>query len=247
MNEHSRSIDIRHHAVRQDYIQEHVQIGGVKTTANPSDILTKFLPAHTHIQHASALNIQFKTPQEETTTTYTQNGNFITQHTHDPHEQQHIPHRTAPRPRLVERGRSGMARRRMVAHLSVHHNGVERQGMSMPIRRRFPNQRRPLHPCFFSKHTLPQTKRQRQQYWNDIHRLRRLNPQLSIIVVKTKQQDRTLQYVTQTKDAFLEFNHDRMCTTAYPQHDRNLFSHPTSTILYENSRICMAYYTVLVQ
>jgi hypothetical protein len=60
MNEHSRSIDIRHHAVRQDYIQGHVQIGGVKTTSNPSDILTKFLPAPTHITHASSLHIQFQ-------------------------------------------------------------------------------------------------------------------------------------------------------------------------------------------
>jgi hypothetical protein len=45
MNEHSRSIDIRHHAVRQDYIGGEIQIGGVKTTDNPSDILTNFLPA----------------------------------------------------------------------------------------------------------------------------------------------------------------------------------------------------------
>ncbi len=86
MNEHSRSIDIRHHAVRQDYISGEVQIGEVKTTSNPSDILTKFLPAPTHMTHASSLNIskfQFETkepttsPSTPTPTIYTQNGNFL--------------------------------------------------------------------------------------------------------------------------------------------------------------------------
>ena len=87
MNEHSRSIDIRHHAVRQDYLEGNVQIRGVKTTENPSDILTKFLPAPTHMKHASPLNIQshVKNIEEEptptkmqaNTTIYTQNGNHI--------------------------------------------------------------------------------------------------------------------------------------------------------------------------
>jgi hypothetical protein len=54
MNEHSRSI--RHHAVRQDYLAGKLQIGGVRTDANPSDILTKYLPAPTHMRHASDLN-----------------------------------------------------------------------------------------------------------------------------------------------------------------------------------------------
>jgi hypothetical protein len=45
LNEHGRSIDIRHHEVCQDYLEGKVHIGGVKTRANPSDILTKFLPA----------------------------------------------------------------------------------------------------------------------------------------------------------------------------------------------------------
>jgi hypothetical protein len=69
MNEHSRSIDIRHHAVRQDYIAGKVQIRGVKTTDNPSDILTKFLPAPTHMKHTSPLNINFPaTPPDNTPT-----------------------------------------------------------------------------------------------------------------------------------------------------------------------------------
>jgi hypothetical protein len=55
--------------VRQDYLEGKVQIGGVKTTANPSDILTKFLPAPTHQEHSKYLNL---TP----TKPYTQNGNL---------------------------------------------------------------------------------------------------------------------------------------------------------------------------
>ncbi len=70
MNEHSRSIDIRHHEVRQDYLQGKLQIGGVKTTENPSDILTKFLPASTHQHLTKFLHLTLPTP-------YTQNGNFI--------------------------------------------------------------------------------------------------------------------------------------------------------------------------
>jgi hypothetical protein len=71
MNEHSRSIDIRHHAVRQDYLDSRkVMIMGVRTDANPSDILTKFLPAPTHMRHASSLNISFSaTPQTQLSTT----------------------------------------------------------------------------------------------------------------------------------------------------------------------------------
>jgi hypothetical protein len=66
MNEHSRSIDIRHHAVRQDYLEGKVQIRGVKTTENPSDILTKFLPAPTHMKHTSPLNINFQNTPTDT-------------------------------------------------------------------------------------------------------------------------------------------------------------------------------------
>jgi hypothetical protein len=70
MNEHSRSIDICHHEVRQDYLQGKLQIGGVKTTENPSDILTKFLPAPKHQHHTKFLNLILPTP-------YIQNGNLI--------------------------------------------------------------------------------------------------------------------------------------------------------------------------
>ena len=102
MNEHSRSIDIRHHAVRQDYLAGKLQIGGVRTDANPSDILTKYLPAPTHMRHASDLNITFPTPtiptpkdgpSTPTTIQYTQNGNHIATPTHPTHHGQYPTYR----------------------------------------------------------------------------------------------------------------------------------------------------------
>jgi hypothetical protein len=56
-NEHSRSIDIRHHAIRQDYVDGLMRIGGVDTQDNTSDILTKFLQPPLHIKHTSHLHI----------------------------------------------------------------------------------------------------------------------------------------------------------------------------------------------
>ena len=41
MNEHSRSIDIRHHSIRQDYLNHKLRIGGANSELNTSDILTK--------------------------------------------------------------------------------------------------------------------------------------------------------------------------------------------------------------
>ncbi len=58
MNEHSRSIDIRHHAIRQDYIDGEMRIGGVGTQDNTSNILTKNLQPPLHIKHTRELNIK---------------------------------------------------------------------------------------------------------------------------------------------------------------------------------------------
>jgi hypothetical protein len=57
LNEHSRAIDIRHHAVRQVYLEGDVKVGGVATTGNHSDILTKFLAPPLHPQHTTFLNL----------------------------------------------------------------------------------------------------------------------------------------------------------------------------------------------
>jgi hypothetical protein len=57
MNDHSRSIDIRHHAIRQDYVDGEVRIGGVGTQDNTSDILTKNHQPPLHIKHTRELNI----------------------------------------------------------------------------------------------------------------------------------------------------------------------------------------------
>ena len=48
MTEHSRTIDIRHHGVRQDYINKDAKVGGIKSKDNHSDIITKQLPPHLH-------------------------------------------------------------------------------------------------------------------------------------------------------------------------------------------------------
>jgi hypothetical protein len=57
MNDHSRSIDIRHHAIRQDYVSGEMRIGGVGTQENTRDILTKNLQPPLHIKHTRELNI----------------------------------------------------------------------------------------------------------------------------------------------------------------------------------------------
>jgi hypothetical protein len=67
MNEHSRSIDIRHHAIRQDYIDGEMRIGGVGTQENTSDILTKNLQPPLHIKHTKELNIIQNTEQQTLT------------------------------------------------------------------------------------------------------------------------------------------------------------------------------------
>ncbi len=68
MNEHSRSIDIRHHAIRQDYVDGMMRIGGVDSHENTSDILTKFLQPPLHQRHTQQLHIQ-RTPSLSNTTT----------------------------------------------------------------------------------------------------------------------------------------------------------------------------------
>jgi hypothetical protein len=162
MNEHSRNIDIRHHAVRQDYLEGNVDVGGVRTDANPSDILTKYLPTH-----ARYLNITIQPPSSPTTI-YTQNGNFINTENHEKGTNRDIPYqgRTNPiRPRTESR--------RLIAD---GRNGIHRNGPSH-IRPRLL-----LHTCFYppQQHTKRQKQKQRQRYWNHIHHLRNLNPQLSI-------------------------------------------------------------------
>jgi hypothetical protein len=53
MNEHSRSIDTRHHAIRQDYVDGDMRIGGVASSDNESDILIKFLQPPLHQKHTT--------------------------------------------------------------------------------------------------------------------------------------------------------------------------------------------------
>ena len=55
MSEHSRSIDLRHHSIRQDYIENGMRIGGVSSKDNTADILTKALQPDLHTTHTSHL------------------------------------------------------------------------------------------------------------------------------------------------------------------------------------------------
>ncbi len=62
MNDHSRSIDICHHAIRQDYVNGELRIGGVATHDNTSDILTKNLQPPIHTKHTRELHITHERP-----------------------------------------------------------------------------------------------------------------------------------------------------------------------------------------
>jgi hypothetical protein len=65
MNDHSRSIDIRIHGIRQDYLDNAMRIGGVASEDNTSDILTKNLQPHLHQKHCLPLHL---TKQRKTKT-----------------------------------------------------------------------------------------------------------------------------------------------------------------------------------
>jgi hypothetical protein len=58
MNEHSRSIDIRIHGIRQDNLDDDaMRIGGIASADNTSDILTKNLQPHLHQNHCTHLHL----------------------------------------------------------------------------------------------------------------------------------------------------------------------------------------------
>jgi hypothetical protein len=57
MNDHSRSVDIKHHGIKQGYLQDNMKIGGVSSLENTSDILTKNLNLPLHAKHCSKLHI----------------------------------------------------------------------------------------------------------------------------------------------------------------------------------------------
>jgi hypothetical protein len=59
MTDHSRSIDIRHHEIKQDYVEGgmRIGIGGVSSSNNTTDILTKPLQPPTHANHCAHLRI----------------------------------------------------------------------------------------------------------------------------------------------------------------------------------------------
>ena len=67
MNDHSRSIDIRIHGIRQDYLDNAMRIGGVASEENTSDILTKNLQPHLRQKHCQQLHITKQRKQKNGT------------------------------------------------------------------------------------------------------------------------------------------------------------------------------------
>jgi hypothetical protein len=167
MNEHSRSIDIRHHAVRQDYLEGNVDVGGVRTDANPSDILTKYLPAPTHTTHARYLNLKIHQGSSPTII-YTQNGNFIP---------------TQAQPKLTSAKCSGQS---MVHKVFQARIIVMRQKRQSNIRQKL------LSPINYT--TKRQRQKQRRNLWTAIHTLRQQNPHLAIEPKQTRTSSRCLEY-----------------------------------------------------
>ena len=83
MNDHSRSIDIRIHGIRQDYLDNAMRIGGVASEDNTTDILTKNLQPHLHQKHCAHLNISaHKTKHKKKGTTLTNNTIRLTSISH---------------------------------------------------------------------------------------------------------------------------------------------------------------------
>ncbi len=80
MNDHSRSIDIRIHGIRQDYLAEAMmRIGGVASEDNTTDILTMNLQPHLHQKHCAHLHISaHKTKHGKKGTTLTNNSVRLT-------------------------------------------------------------------------------------------------------------------------------------------------------------------------
>ncbi len=67
MNDHSRSIDIRIHGIRQDYLDNAMRIGGVASEDNTSDILTNNLQPHLHQKHCLQLHLTKQRKHEKGT------------------------------------------------------------------------------------------------------------------------------------------------------------------------------------
>ena len=67
INDHSRSIDIRIHGIRQDYLDNAMRIGGVASEDNTSDILTKNLQPHLHQKHCLHLHLTKQRKRENGT------------------------------------------------------------------------------------------------------------------------------------------------------------------------------------
>ena len=110
MIDHSRFIDLRHHSIRQDYIEHGMRIGGISSKENTSDILTKFLQPDLHHIHTNQLFSPRPPPPPRqlppsVTPEHTNNMHLRNMVTHArnprvirrPHTRRHIPIHKPPR------------------------------------------------------------------------------------------------------------------------------------------------------
>jgi hypothetical protein len=76
MSDNSRSIDIRHHEIKQDYVEGGMRIGGVSSKDNTADILTKTLQPPQHAKHCKPLHILQPTMTSSHVITVHNHSNF---------------------------------------------------------------------------------------------------------------------------------------------------------------------------
>jgi hypothetical protein len=124
MNDHARSIDIRHHEIKQDYVQNNMRIGGVSSANDTADILTKTLQPPIHAKHCAPLHILNPTIQNTTPTLHTMavfatKNNTNTNHSQTDNKEARKQKRKAKKQRRHERNYRLLVHARQIA--SRHH------------------------------------------------------------------------------------------------------------------------------
>jgi hypothetical protein len=135
MNDHFRSIDIRHHAIRQDYVNGEMRIGGVGIQENTSDILTKNLQPPLHIKHTRELNIQHTNEQQtftNCTTKLTLNFGLPSDDQHTPRNRRFTQHQQLPLGPLLQPDGPTISPARPHTHQHINRQFMPTQGNKLP-------------------------------------------------------------------------------------------------------------------
>ncbi len=163
LNEHSRAIDIRHHAVCQAYLEGDVKVGGVVTTGNHSDILTKFLAPPLQEAHTTFLNLHKETQdawqqqqQHKNSSSLDEEDTNISNNvlSYHPFDQQRSTATNVPQIRVTtpQYHRSTMNYSSPTRPLQMKQSQQFNQTIWNPIPRRFPTL--PFSPSTKHKHTF---------------------------------------------------------------------------------------------